>query len=107
MAVPRPQQGTAAENNNVGTLLRHTTVTDGARPKHSALARREYGLLAPTGTVFDPAAARYQVSGDDHEATRGTDNQAWRETEEGGGTRQHALPACGMQGAHDKYQRPP
>ena len=105
--MPRPQQGTTAENNNMGTLLRHTTVTDGARPKHSALARREYSLLAPTGTVFNPAAARDQVSGDGHEAIRMTANQSRRETGEGGGTRQHALQGRSMQGAHDKDQRPP
>ena len=52
-----PQRGTAADNRRVGTPTRHIYGTDGARPKHSALARREYNLLAPTGTAVDPANA--------------------------------------------------
>ena len=71
------------------------------------LARREYGLLAPMGTVVHPADAGDLGSEDGHEATLGTAEQARRETEEGDETRQSALPACGMQEANDEGRRPP
>ena len=35
---------------------RHPDSSDGAKTKHGALARREYGLLAPEEPVVDPAA---------------------------------------------------
>ena len=38
---PCPQKGTAADIDSVGTLLRHTALPVGARPKHGALARHE------------------------------------------------------------------
>ena len=44
-----PQRGTATYTNSVGTSLRHTAGTDGARPEHGALACHKYGLLVPTG----------------------------------------------------------
>ena len=53
-ALSRPQQGMVADKNSAGTPLRHTAGTDGARYKHSALVRREYGLLALTGPAVDP-----------------------------------------------------
>ena len=37
---------------------------DGARTKHGALARREYGLLAPEEAAGNPASADPQGSGD-------------------------------------------
>ena len=37
------------------TPPRHTAGTAGTRPEHSALARHDYGLLAPAGTAVDPA----------------------------------------------------
>ena len=95
-AQPHPQRGTVPHISSAGTLLRHTVGTDGARPKHGTLARRKYGLLALVGTGFDPAVAGIQGSGNDHKDTRGTANQAQRETEAGGGTSQRAHPACGM-----------
>ena len=52
---PRPQQGTAADTNIAGTRPRNTAGTDGNRPEHGALARCEYGLLAPIGTAVDPS----------------------------------------------------
>ena len=52
-APPLPHQGMAVENNSTGTLLRHSAGTDGARPEHSALACRKYGLLAPMGTAVN------------------------------------------------------
>ena len=84
---PRLQRGTAAVGDSVGTPTRHTAGTAGARPEHNALARREYHLLAPTGTSVDLADAGDQASKDSHEATRGTNDQARRETEEGDKTR--------------------
>ena len=82
-AAPCPQRGKEGENNNARTLLRHTTGTDGARSEHGALARRDYGLLAPTGLAVDPAVVRYQVSRDGYETTRSVVDQARRETEAG------------------------
>ena len=55
-APPRPQRGTATNNDRAGTLLRHTASTDGASTKHGAIARHDYRLLAPAGLTFDPAA---------------------------------------------------
>ena len=104
---PRPQRIMAADTDSLGTPTRHTAGTDGARPKHGALARREYGLLAPTGTAVNTAAAGDQGSRDGHKATRGTANQARRETGEGGGTRQRAFPACSMRGVNNEGRRPP
>ena len=48
---------TAADDVSAKTLTRRTTGTDGARPGYGALARRKYGLLAPTGTEVNPADA--------------------------------------------------
>ena len=33
---------------------RHPNVADGTRPKHGALVRREYGLLAPEYVLLEP-----------------------------------------------------
>ena len=104
---PRPQWGTAADNDSVGTLIRHTASTDSARAKHGMPARRKYGLLEPIGTVVNPDEAGDQGSGDGHKSTREKDAQAWMDTEEGGETWQRALPARGMQGFDDKGRRPP
>ena len=97
--LPCPQRGTAAEDGSAENQPRHTASTDSARPEHVALARCEYGLLAPVGMAVnqsdegDPGSAAGhratgdQGSGDGHEATRSTANQAWRDTEEGDETR--------------------
>ena len=102
-----PQRGTEADTDSAGPLLRHTVSTNGARPEHCMLARHEYGLLALMGAAIGPADAGYQGSGDGHEATRRTADQAWRETQEGGGTRKRALPARGMQRVNEEGRRPP
>ena len=60
---------TAADDGSAGSPPRHTTDTNGARPKHSALARCEYSLLASTGAVVDPADAGDPVSEAGHWAT--------------------------------------
>ena len=104
---PHPQRGAASDNNIAGTLLRHTAGTDSARPEHGALTRLEYNLLAPAGLALDTDSVGDQESGDRHEATRETADQAQRETGSGDGTRQRALPARGIQEINDEEQRPP
>ena len=106
-AVPRPQRGMTADNGSAGTLTRHTASTDGARPKHGGLVRREYGLLAPTGTAVDMDDTGDLGSEDGHEAIRGLDGKDKGETEEGGETQQRGVPVCGIRGARDEGQRPP
>ena len=54
---PRPQRGTAVDDSSAGIPTRNTNSTDGARPEYGALARREYGLLAPTRTAVNLADA--------------------------------------------------
>ena len=105
-APPHPQRGTVAYNGSAGTLIKHTAGTEGARPEHGVLPCCEYDLLAPTGLVVNPAATGNQGSVDGHEATRGTVDQAQRETEAGDRTQKHAFPARSMQGADDKERRP-
>ena len=43
-------------------LHRHPDGADGARPKHGALVRREYSILAPEEQAGDPAAAELEGS---------------------------------------------
>ena len=95
---PRPQQGMTADNDRVGTPIRHTAGTDSTRPEYGALARCKCGLLAPTGTAVNPSDTGDQGRGDGHEATGGTADQARRETETetGDETQQRALPVRGM-----------
>ena len=64
-----PERPTAADDGSAETPPRHTAGTDSARPEHGALARREYGLLAPAGTVVDPANTRDPGSEAGHGAT--------------------------------------
>ena len=64
-----PTQGHGSRRWQCGTPTRHTAGTDGARPKHGALARREYGLLAPKGMEVDPADTGDSGSEEIHEAT--------------------------------------
>ena len=101
----RPQQGMAADGGSVETLTRHNAGTDGARPKHSALARRGYSLLAPAGTEVAPA----DVGNPGSEAGHGsTGDQDGREPEEEGDeTRQRALPVRGNYGIGDEARGPP
>ena len=74
-------------------LHRNPDGTNGARPKHGALARREYGLLAPEEPAGDPAAVELQECGDGHEATMGTGLPDVKETDTGYQTRQRKLLA--------------
>ena len=91
-----------------GTLPHgHPNGADGARPKHGAIARRKYGLLAPAEPASDPAAAETKVSGDIHNATIEMEDQDRRETETGDGIRQRALLARSTPEDSDKEQIPP
>ena len=76
------------DNGSAETSLRHTAGTDGARPKHGALAHREYGLLAPAGTAVDPADTGDPSSKTGHGATGGQDGR--EPEEEGDETQQRA-----------------
>ena len=75
-----PHRGTTADNGSSGTPMRHTASTNGARPKHIALACREYGLLASMGMAVDPANTGYPWSKASHEATWEQAGQDGRET---------------------------
>ena len=70
-----PERPTAADDGSAETLPRHTSGTNGARPKHRALASRKYGLMAPTGTVVDLDDAGDPGSADGHEAKEGLAGQ--------------------------------
>ena len=82
---PRPHRGTEADNGSAETLPSHTASTNGARPKHSALARRKYVLLAPAGTAVNPSDVGDSGSETVH---RDTEDQDGREPEEEGGETQ-------------------
>ena len=58
-----PQRGKAWGKRGEINTHRHPDSADSARPKHGALARREYGLLAPEDPEGDQAAAETQGSG--------------------------------------------
>ena len=91
-APPIPQQGMAADRDSAGTLHRHSESSNGASPKHAS----KYGLLALAEPAGNPDAARIQVSGDGHGATRGTEGQGQRVTDTGDRTGQSTLLARGM-----------
>ena len=88
---PRPQRSTEAYTDSAENQPRHTAGTNGARPKHGALTRHEYGFLAPAGTVVDHADAGDTGSEAGHGAT--TDQDGTDQEEEGDKTLQLALPA--------------
>ena len=77
----RPQRGSAEDDSSVENPSRHTASTDSARPKHSMLARRNYGLLAPAGTAVDPADAGDPRSEAGHGST---EDQEGKEPEQDG-----------------------
>ena len=58
-----PQRGTESGRDSEVNMHRHL---NNARPKHGALALREYGLLTPEEPEGDPAAAEPQKRGDGH-----------------------------------------
>ena len=95
-APPSTQQGTAEGDRGEGSTQRHSDSTDGARPKHSALARREYSLLAPEEPAGDPDAAGSQGIGDIPEETTGTGGTNGKETGTGERNGQRAPLAHGQ-----------
>ena len=101
---PIPQRGTAAENGSAENRPRHTAGTNVARPEHGALARREYGLLAPTGMVVIPDDAGEPSSKASHEATGDWDGRNPEEEVEE--TQQRALPARGNNVIRDEARGP-
>ena len=108
MAPPtRPKRGKTADNNSVGTPIRHTAGANGARTEHGALAHHKYGLMPLTGTEVESSDAGDQGYKDGHEATRGTANLAPRDTDKGDKTWQHTLPERSMQGLHNEGRIPP
>ena len=72
---PVPQQSTAADDSRAETPPSNTTGTAIARPEHGALARREYGLLAPTGTAVNQGDAGDLSSDAGHGATGDQDGR--------------------------------
>ena len=86
---------------------RHPDGTNGARPEHGALARREFGLLALEEPAGESAVAEPQGSGDSPKDTTGTGDTDGRET----GTRerngQHTLLARGQIEGGEEDQGPP
>ena len=103
-ALRRTAEGGRGGIKQVSTQ-RNSDGTNGARPKHGALARRKYGLLVPAGTVVDP----YNVGDPGSEAGHGaTEDQDGRELEEEGDkTQQRALPVRGNNGIGDEARGPP
>ena len=109
-APPIPQRSTTADIDSSGNPHRHPDGADssnGARPKNSGLARREYDLLAQAEPVGNPISAGTQLSRGSHEATMGTDDQDQQATETGDGIGQCALLARGMSEDKNKERRPP
>ena len=68
---PSTQQGTAEGERGEVSTQRHPNGSDVARPKHSALAHREYGLLTPEDASGDPAVVWTQGSRDTHKGQHG------------------------------------
>ena len=98
---PSPQQGMTEGICRNLSMHRHSEGGDGDSPKHSALARLKYGLLAPED------AAEPQERGYGHEATMGTGGPNMRDTETGNQNRQHALLAWGQPKDADEERIPP
>ena len=94
--LPRPQQGTAADDDSMGLQQRKFDSVDGARPKKGMNLRCKYVILAPEELVGGPATAGPWVKGTGHGATRGTEDQG-----------QRALLARGIQELVNKEQIPP
>ena len=97
---PQSPQRDTSEGKRV-EVSTHRRPND-ARPEHGALARREYGLLAPKEPAGNPAAAEPQGSGDSPENTTCTGETDRRETRTGEQNRQCALLACGQMEDKDK-----
>ena len=91
MAAPQCQQRGMSEGGGSELSMHgHTNGADGAKPKHVALARREYGLLAPEKPAGDPAAIEPRDCRDDPKATMETGDEGierWRKETRTGSAR--------------------
>ena len=91
--------GGESGNITMVSMQRHYDGANGARPKHSTLTRREYGLLAPEvleGPEVDPEVTGSQGNRDNTEDAMGTGGTNRRETRTGERERQRAPLACGQ-----------
>ena len=75
-----PQRMAEGESDRITmvSMQRHSDGANCARPKHSALVHRKYGLLAPEGPAGDPAATGTKGDGENPENTtwtRGTNRR--------------------------------
>ena len=104
---PRPQRGTAVDNDSVGPLQRQYDRAKGARPKNRIPLRREYVILDPEEPARGTVTAGTQVRGAGHISTRGMEDQGWTGTETEDKTSQCALLECGMQENGDEEQSSP
>ena len=106
-APQRPQWGTVEGGVRKLSMHRHPNGADDSRPKHGALAHREYGLLSPEDSAGDPAAAELWDCGDcpkDTMVTGGPDKRATKNRDQNG---QRALLACGQTEDADVKIGPP
>ena len=76
-------------------MHKHPDDTDGAMSEHGALARRNYGLLAPEYPTVYPAVTEPQDYGDGPEATMGTGGPYEREIQKGEQNWKRAILVCG------------
>ena len=84
LAAPQiPQRGTADEYIGEVSTQRHPDSADGVKPKHGALACREYSLLAPEELAGNPATAGDQGGGEIPGDTTGTGGTYGREMGKG------------------------
>ena len=74
---------------------RHPDGTNGARPEHGALARREFGLLALEEPAGESAVVEPQGSGDSPKDTTGTGDTDGREKGTGKRNRKCVILAHG------------
>ena len=83
-----------AEVGRVGSTQINSDGTDSARPEHSALVCRDYGLLEPEEQACDPAAAGAQGSREDPRDTTGIGETNWMETVKGERNRHRVCHPC-------------
>ena len=105
--LPSTQRGTSEGESGEVSTQRHSDGANAARPKHGALAGREYSLLVLEDLAGDPDAAGPQGSGDSPEDTTGTGGNDGRETGTEERNEQRAPLACGQPEDKEEEQRPP
>ena len=102
-----PQRVTSEGGRGEVRPQRHRNGANGARTKHGALVRREYGLLAPEDLAGDPAAADPNGSRDIPKDTWETGRTDGRETGTWERNGQRALLACGQPEDKDEERGTP